>query len=312
MPEATFSVTYDGPALTAGRMAVRDLAPALLALGELVTEASETLYPDQAPASLSISATKPGSFDVQLILQGKEGVWDQLVELFGSDAVSAIVNLKEVIAGGAGIFWLIKRLGSRRIRAEEPTPGPGRVRLTLDDGSTVEVSSDVVKTYRNVRVRKRARTVVEPIKRSGIDRVEFRDDREVTVSVDEDDTAAFETEEDETPLLEEESELVVSIESVAFREGNKWRLSDGERTFYAAIEDDEFVARVERGVEAFRSGDFLRCRMKVVQTATEGELRTEYHVLRVEKHISAGEQLPLESGEDGPEASASGESRTPR
>ena len=43
LAETAFQIAYEGPALETGRMPVRDLAPALLALGDLFTEASVVL-----------------------------------------------------------------------------------------------------------------------------------------------------------------------------------------------------------------------------------------------------------------------------
>lgn len=40
MGETSFTITYDGPALEANQMQVRDLAPALLAKGEAVNGAT--------------------------------------------------------------------------------------------------------------------------------------------------------------------------------------------------------------------------------------------------------------------------------
>src|SRR5688572_17376787 len=118
MAETAFGVTYDGPALVTGRMPVRELAPALLALGDVFAEASLVAYPDRPPVALDIKATEEGSFVVQLILETPDEVWDQVVDIFGSDAVSALVNLKELVIGsGFGLFWLIKRLKGRRIEA---------------------------------------------------------------------------------------------------------------------------------------------------------------------------------------------------
>lgn len=301
--ETTFSVIYDGPALAQGRMPVRDLAPALLSLGDLFADASTLLYPDRAPAALEINATREGSFDVQLILAAKEGVWDQLVDFFGSDEVTSLANLKElVVGGGIGLFALIKWIRGRTVRSQAPGPEPGQVRLTLDDETTIEVPAEVVTLYRSVGVRKHARKVIEPVTRDGIESLEIRSDVEVSVSIDKADTVAFEPPADgEEVLLEEETELVVSIASVAFKEGNKWRLSDGDRTFHATIEDDAFLDRVDRGLEAFRSGDFLRCRIKIVQAKSEGELHTEYHVLEVQEHIPTDVQLPLSDANDEPE-----------
>ena len=60
MAEVDFAVEYDGPALQAGRMPVRDLAPALLALGEIFTDASRVFYPEREPVALNIEATREG------------------------------------------------------------------------------------------------------------------------------------------------------------------------------------------------------------------------------------------------------------
>lgn len=96
-----FSVVYDGPAVAGGEMPVRDLAPALLALGDLFTEASTVLYPKLEPAGLNIKATEKGSFDVSLILHG-EAIWDQIVKLFTSPDANALINLRDAIIGTGG------------------------------------------------------------------------------------------------------------------------------------------------------------------------------------------------------------------
>jgi len=286
MAETAFGVTYGGTALANGRMPVRDLAPALLALGELFTEASTLVYPDRDPVALDIQANTEGSFIVDLILQSPRG-WDTVRDLFSSDDVTALVNLQNLVLGSGGLFALIKFLRGQRPPATEDTPHPGHVRITQPDGTVIEVPTDVLRLYNNVPIRKAAREVVEPLARPGVERVEFRPDKDVTIIVAELELAAFEPPPPEqTPLLDQETEMVVSIVSVTFREGNKWRFSDGERVFHAAIEDEAFLARVSRGTERFGNGDMLRCRMRIVQTKSEQEgLRTEYHLIEVLEHL---------------------------
>ena len=77
-------------------MPVRDLAPALLALGEIFSESGKLLYPDRPPVSLNIRATDEGSFLVQLLLEG-ERAWDQFVDVFSADSIDALANLKELV-----------------------------------------------------------------------------------------------------------------------------------------------------------------------------------------------------------------------
>jgi len=97
--EVEFSVSYDGDALTQNTMDVRDLAPALLALGQSFERVNSLSNGDRASVSLRIRATKPGSFEVVLFLQQLlEGATDVLS---GDMMVSAFV-LKELLIGGGG------------------------------------------------------------------------------------------------------------------------------------------------------------------------------------------------------------------
>lgn len=282
-------------------MPVRDLAPALLSLGDLFAEASLVAHPDRPPVALDIKATEDGSFVIHLILETPSEAWDQIVDIFGSDAASALVNLKELIIGGSfGLFWLIKRLKGRSVvETQEPVaPGEGQIRLTLDDGTKLEIPAEVLALYQNVQVRKRARQVVAPLTNPGVQRLDFRSEHEVTLSLKASDIEAFEVPEaDDMPLLDHEMPLVVSLASVAFTPGNKWRFTDGDNTFYAAIQDEGFLERVEHGIESFRKGDMLRCRMRIVQTQRGGNLHTEHHVVEVLEHIPRGTQLQLGGGE---------------
>jgi hypothetical protein len=80
MAETAFDLTYEGDAIAEGRMPIRDLAPALLALGEMFAEASELVEPSRPPASLNIEATGKDSFVVHLVLAG----WDHIIDIFSS------------------------------------------------------------------------------------------------------------------------------------------------------------------------------------------------------------------------------------
>lgn len=95
------------------------------------------------------------------------------------------------------------------------------------------------------------------------------------------------------PLTDTETVLALTITTLSFAEGNKWRLSDGRSTFYATIEDDGFLSRVNRNDESFSKGDILRCQVRVRQWQTSPGLRTDYSVIKVLEHIPAARNLPL-------------------
>lgn len=288
-----FSIEFDGPALVDGQMPVKDLAPALLALGELFATASAVLEPDKKPAALSIKATSEGSFDVHLLLEG-QSVWRDFVNLFSSDGVTAIANLRDmVILGGAGVFWLIQTVRGRGIVGHENVD-QGMVRLTLADGTTIEVPVGAWELFKNVEVRKQARQVVEPLAQEGIEELRFAREERVTVTVDANDVRAFDLPDDAGRVLtDQESRLVLQLVNVSFEEGKRWRVSDGDRTFPAKLDDSEFLGRVNRSVEDFRKGDLLECDVRTVQRQKSTGLSTEHTIVRVLQHMKAP-QLPLD------------------
>ena len=56
MSKVTFQLRYDGPALSEHGMDVADLAPALLALGELIKRANATFNGDAAKVNLIVQS----------------------------------------------------------------------------------------------------------------------------------------------------------------------------------------------------------------------------------------------------------------
>src|SRR5688572_13132490 len=79
-------VAYDGPALADGSMDVRDLAPALLALGELLQSANRVLNEDKATLAVKVQADfKTGSFDIGIGLF--QSIGTQLMAILHSDGV---------------------------------------------------------------------------------------------------------------------------------------------------------------------------------------------------------------------------------
>src|SRR5271167_3956850 len=69
MPSQTFQVSYGGTELSSGAMDVYDLAPALLAIGNLVRHANDLLNGEQATVDVKVDSDfKKGSFEIHLIL----------------------------------------------------------------------------------------------------------------------------------------------------------------------------------------------------------------------------------------------------
>lgn len=302
MAETSFEVRYEGDALRDGRMPVRDLAPALLALGQLFTEASQLLYPENDPVSLEIEATREGSFEVDLILHGVGAGWDQL-STNPVESAAALVLFKEIVIGDSidlSLFGLIKWLKGKLITEQREGPEPGEVTLRTEDGSEITVKSEVAGLSRDPQIRKKAREVVEPLRRDGVDTLEIRSDDKPTVQLEKDDIPAFEVPETEDAEVLSEQELDVFLEVLTadLEKGSsrKWRFGGLGETFMAPIEDPEFMEKVAHHEETFGAGDQLHATLKIIQKREPGtkKIRAERRVVKVKECIKAPEQLSLE------------------
>ena len=90
-----------------------------------------------------------------------------------------------------------------------------------------------------------------------------------------------------------EHEQLFSIVSVVFKQGNKWRLFDGNKEINASIKDSHFLDDVENGNITFAEGDRLQCVVKLTQLETPRGLKNNYEITEVKKHIKRPDQLSL-------------------
>lgn len=306
MAETSFEVKYEGDALRDGRMPVRDLAPALLALGQLFAEASQLLYPENEPVALDIQATREGSFEVELILHGAGAAWDQL-STHPMESAAALVLFKEAIIGNSAdpsLFGLIKWLKGKRVVEESDGPEPGEVTLKADDGSQVTVKPEVAGLNRDPQIRKKAREVVEPLRRPGMDNLELRSNGESAVRLEKDDVPAFEVPEleDAEVLSEQEIDVYLDVLTAELEQGStrKWRFGGLGATFWAPIEDSGFMEKFSHREQVLGVGDRLHAKVKIIQKRdpTTSKIRFERRVMEVKEVIEAPEQLSLKERTD--------------
>lgn len=290
--EQQFTVTYDGPALASGRMNVRDLAPALLALADALREAHHEISPGVPDPVLDIRAMREGSFAIELILS--EGLLDRAIDLLTSSETQAALNLGALVGGFFGAARLVVHLARRKIRRQDPL-SDGGVRITFDDGTTITVPAVSIQIAQNPKFRTPAGEMVAPLRREGVDQLRLDHVRMEPVQVTEADLPGFEIPPMPEEQLEDSERLVaLSPVTIAFAEGNKWKVTDGESTFWVTVEDQVFAQRVQAAVESFTSTDILRARLRTRQWRTpEGALRTEHYIEQVVEHVRGPRQIPL-------------------
>jgi hypothetical protein len=291
---AKFTIAYDGPAVKNGEMDVRDLAPALLAVGQLFDAANIALYGQEAkPISVKVAATQAACFEIDLVAMGS--IWDQARLLLSGDAATAIANLVTFITiGGGSLIALIKFLhGKNPDRVEEI--GEGKIRITYGS-ETLIVPLEMLRLYRDVQVRKAVEKLIEePLSKDGIDSFKILDAKKVayTEVVKSEASYFIAPIPTDNVLLNQSIRAAYSIVSLAFKEDNKWRLFDGNNQINATISDEDFLSRVDKSQIRFAKGDILICEVTVEQVQSASGLKTNYAVTKVIEHKPALRQLDI-------------------
>jgi hypothetical protein len=292
---ANFRVTYDGPALELHTIDVRELAPALLALSDLLDAANRALSGDAAQVRVEVRASfKTGSFGIDLVVF--QGLKQQFLSFFNSPGVTATLNATALIGllfgARMGLVRVLKWIRGRSIKRIEVSEETATI-ITADD-ERLEIERSLLELLRNRETREEMERVLAPLGKEGIHSVSFGTDTEIHTTITRQETAWFAVpEEEDAPLLDDVRKMSFSIVSLTFKEDNKWRLFDGNATFHAVIEDTEFLTRVSQNMETFAKNDILVCQVRIKQWQSSKGVKTEYLVEKVLEHKQAGRQLAL-------------------
>ena len=251
-------------------MDVKDLAPAMMGLGQLFDAANTALNGDGARVKVQVKATEPGCF--QITFEVVQTVGEQLIALLTGPSITAAANLVGLLIGapvvGMGLFRLIVQLKGGKFDKVDPLPD-NMVRLTVGD-THLDVPVAVLRLYQDVAVRTAAQKVIEePLRQEGIESFEVREGPVVVVKVTKKEASYFARPHiPDLTLVDDTRRSAFSIISLAFKEDNKWRLNDGTNAISATIEDADFLGKVDANMVSFSKGDILLCDVRVVQKQT--------------------------------------------
>lgn len=300
MSKSSFHVLYDGPALVNHEMSVRDLAPALLALGDMLDEANSALNDARAKVTVQVRASfKTGCFGIELDVV--QSLLQQAHSLFGNESIASAKELLEwvgLVCTGTGtavvsLLKFLKWLRGRKIKLVTLLEN-GNMKVMVDEDS-IEVEEKVIALYRRTKLRQALEDVLKPLDKDGIDvfAVTNKAQSERFLVIKKNEVGHFKAPIPEPEKLGEE-EVIMNLQlvTVAFREDNKWRFSDGSSTFYAQVLDQEFLNQVQSN-EPFAKGDILKARLNRIQLLSGEDMKTEYRLLQVLEHRRSGVQLPI-------------------
>ncbi|WP_353474770.1 hypothetical protein PVT71_14470 [Salipiger sp. H15] len=312
MSKARFEIAFEGKPFDGGEIDVRDLAPTLLALGNVVQAANKALNGDRSEARLKVTATKEGSFvaaltmDVSWLIDMLDAVAanpdrvlaaDQLLGLLMNAGKVVGVAAGTATAATVGVFQAIKLLRGRRPSKVVPL-GDGTTQITVEQ--TVFVVADrCVDLLQDLGTREAIESFgnkassVEGLKALKIG--DGRDDsRTVTLSRSDLPSLNVPPEPKEPEVDISHREAWLKPVSAQFKDGYKWRFTDGgDRPFTAEMEDLDFQRRVQEGRVTLNANDTIRCRLREEQSISAASLMKATFVEEVLDHRPGARQLNL-------------------
>lgn len=300
MPKSLhFQVKYDGYALQEGAMNARDLSPALIALADLVDQASLLVNGPSAQVALRVhSDFRKGSFeiDLSLVLSYK----DQLVDLFASREASALSTIFTLLGiSGIGLFQAIKLSKGRKPSRVVTIERTERVCIEFEGGDEIEIPEKAYELFKDSPTRQAASAVIEPLASEGIEKFEIQSNNRDKFELNKTEAQYFIPPDALENEIISENDRYVKIVMMSFKPENKWRVHDGSSTIYVTLDDPVFVAKVNSREEVFGSGDHLRATIRTRQWRENGDIKSSHSIIHVKEHIVSerNSQMRLDDGE---------------
>ncbi len=286
-----FTLSYDGPAFERGNMPARELAAALVALGDIFQEAVVATDPDAPPVEIEIRAISRSAFDVSLHL-AQSGVVNFLTR-------PEVIAAQTLIGIVAGFFTLLKVFRGKPIEQAPQTQvtfNADTITVSIDQSTHYTFPATARHLYDSRTARENARAVVDPLQREGVDVVKIENSVTPMVAVEKADFEAFTAEMPAEEEGESAETLIPSMPLVIVQpalEGEaKWRFRSGELWIRAEMKDVGYLRDVHEARDGFFRGDTLIADV-VMKTWPAKPLKSpEWKVVKVHQHLRGSRPTP--------------------
>lgn len=275
------TLRYAGPAIHDGRMDAYEAAGCIMGFADFLGVSAKTLFGQDARLRTDVHAFRRGSFAVDFAVNV-----GAIASIFGASSPKDLFEL----AKSALELW--KFLRGRPPTAVAPVE-QGKISIRNNYGEVNIFQAETLSLVANADAAAAATRFVRTPLTRGIESMTLEYDGEAIATATEEDAPYIGVVVPLETLTDNTIRVWVMLESPVFRRDNKWRFSDGQDRFHAAIVDEDFLARVERHEVMFGKDDSLLVDLRLRQSGGPDGFKTEREIVKVHEHRHAPTQMRI-------------------
>jgi hypothetical protein len=264
-------------------MDVYEASANMIAFSEFVVVAAKAEFGAEIDVRAEVSGFDRGSFVTEIVFR----VSGAAASIFGAVTTK---QLWETIRGSIELWKFLRGLKPKQLEHHIPEQS---ITVTNNDGQILQVKNSTVNLVFSEKGSEAVGQFIRhALEKSGMDRLEISTKDSLLADVSQNESQYFLPVSPSETVTDVTIPMVLIIEAPVFKDGNKWRFSDGSQSFFATIEDRGFLDRVNAG-ERFGKGDILVSDVRINQQQTGMKLTSDRIIVRVKEHKVGPTQLIL-------------------
>ena len=276
------ALEYHGLPVDAGRMNSYEVAAYIKAFSDFLGVVSRDAYGERIELQTKIQGFSKGSFKIDFAFY----IGFVAATIFDQASPMSIKDFLGLIKDSLGLW---RFLAGEPPKAISPDPSnQNSFSIENQNGQSIYVSAHVINIVGNEMAGEAVEKFIKSALENNLSHVGLSSKSMGEITKIEKNEASYFvpviTREPRPIQNEQEMQMVLLIESPTFKEGNKWRFSDGENSFPAAIVDEEFLKKINERLERFGKGDELIAKVRFTQSGKFGALKLDRTVIKVIEH----------------------------
>lgn len=287
--DTQIQIAYEGRALASHSMDVEQLAPALLAVGQLFAEANHVLNEGRTKVNVRVRS----DFEHGCFLANLDIVFSwaqQIADLVSGDGTISAAKVAAILGigiggGGGSLIWYLKAKGKKPVKSVSERDKLGNVQIEFEgDHNHVEIHHHVHDLSTNQKILNAAEKIMDPTQSAGVDYVEFRRNGEAISTINKDEAReimeGIELERGGLPPQVIQARLTTHRPALD-TSTKKWRFWHGDRSISVDISETSIAKNaLARGFVS--PSDTYLVDLEITERMTStGNYVNEYKVLKV-------------------------------